>query len=236
MQPFALASSASPQITRTGKDKAPVVTVDGVMKDWTQLRNFAAAQDFRDVGRNGGFPGLRSGLPAEYVRSLLRRIDPLVRSTFFPDMAVKLTRFDCNLSLVTYAPAALHPGQKLPHVDIAASNRIAMLHYLCPAHFGGTAFFRHTALDIEHVSPDLLGRWMAVRQEEKAALPPDAGYPDADTPGYDRIATFDARPDRLLVYRSNVLHSGIIDRPGLLSFDPMKGRLTANFFLDYAPA
>ena len=236
MERFALAAAVTPQIVPIGRNAEPVIVIDGVMADWTQMRGFAATQDYRDVGRNGGFPGLRAPLPGDYVRSLLRRLDPLIRATFFAERAVKLGSFDCNLSLVTYAPAALHPTQKLPHVDFAAENRVAVLHYLCAEHFGGTAFYRHLGLDAEQIGPELRESWLAARQEEKAALPPDAGYPDQKTPGYHRIAAFDARPDRLLIYRSHTLHSGIIDRPELLSFDPQTGRLTANFFLDYVRA
>lgn len=236
MQPFAFAPAAAPQIVPIGREDEPVVVIDGVLAEWRHLREFAATQDFRDVGRNGGFPGLRAELPGDYVRGLLRRIDPLIRSTFFAGSETKLGSFDCNLSLVTYAPEALHRSQKLPHIDIAANNRIAVLHYLCPEAFGGTSFFRHLGLDAERITPELREAWAKSRQKEKAALPADAGYPDEATPGYHRIASFDAKPNRLLIYRSNVLHSGVINRPELLNFDPKTGRLTANFFLDYVGA
>ena len=44
----------------------------------------------------------------------------------------------------------------------------------------------------------------------------------------------DAVFDRVLIYRSRVLHSGQIDPTVGLSADPARGRLTANIFLNYA--
>ncbi|QZH74208.1 MAG: hypothetical protein JY451_10745 [Erythrobacter sp.] len=233
MGDFTLADSFEVQEVPIGSAFEKVAVIDGVLRDWQALRAVAAGAKFSDVGQNGGFPGLRAPLPATYVKALLQRLDPLIGELFFPGRAMKLTRFDCNFSLVTYPPARLHPRQKLPHVDVADGDRIALLHYLCPAHFGGTAFYRHLASGMECV--DLADReaWLAVIRETIAG---DLhGYPDDATPGFTRIASFSARPNRLLAYRSHNLHSGVIDRPDLLSEEPMVGRLTANFFLEYAP-
>jgi hypothetical protein len=54
-------------------------------------------------------------------------------------------------------------------------------------------------------------------------------------PGYTETAHFAARFNRLLVYRSCSLHSGIIPSDTRLSADPRVGRLTVNLFLDFAP-
>jgi hypothetical protein len=42
--------------------------------------------------------------------------------------------------------------------------------------------------------------------------------------------------NRLVVYRSCVLHSGHVPSPQVLTADPRAGRLTANVFLTVAPA
>ena len=61
-------------------------------------------------------------------------------------------------------------------------------------------------------------------------------YPHAQTPGYTRTGYIEARFNRLVAYRSFTLHSGIVDPTGDLPADPARGRLTANFFVDYAAA
>ena len=236
MTAFDLAPQFDVKVVPVGRGAIPVMVIDGVMRDAEPLRQAAARAKFRDVGTRGGFPGLRADLPRDYVRNLLRRIDPLLRDLFFAGRSVKLGRFDCNFSLVTYPPDRLSPQQKLPHVDIADPDRIALLHYLCPPGFGGTAFYRHDASGLETVGPGDRDRWLAMRRAEVAGLPGDAGYGGDGVPGYQRIAGFDARCDRLTAYPSYALHSGVIDRPERLGADPATGRLTANFFLDYDAA
>ena len=41
----------------------------------------------------------------------------------------------------------------------------------------------------------------------------------------------EARPDRLVLYRGRLLHSGVIPEGASLSSDPAEGRLTINMFL-----
>lgn len=233
MGDFTLSDSFEVQVVPIGSASEKVAVIDGVLRDWEALRDAAGTAKFRDVGQGGGFPGPRAPLPAAYVKALLQRLDPLIGELFFSGRAMKLARFDCNFSLVTCPPERLHPRQKLPHVDVADGNRIALLHYLCPAHFGGTAFYRHLASGMEYVEAADREAWLAVMREAMAG--DLQGYPDDTTPGFTRIASFDARPNRLLAYRSHNLHSGVIAQPELLSEDPLQGRLTANFFLEYAP-
>ncbi|MGB3165176.1 MAG: DUF6445 family protein [Alteraurantiacibacter sp.] len=235
MTHFPLADSLDARMVPVGTAGEHVMVVDGVMRDWRALRDTAAGMEYRDVGTKGGFPGLRAPLPGSYARALLRRLDPHIHEHFFAGRAVKLTRFVCNFSLVTYPPDRLRTAQKLPHVDVADGNRIALLHYLCPNHFGGTAFYRQNATGLEKVDPEDKLRWGDASQAEQKRLDPARGYADASLPGYTQLANVAAKPDRLVAYRSNLLHSGVIDAPELLSPDPLRGRLTANFFLDYAP-
>ena len=60
--------------------------------------------------------------------------------------------------------------------------------------------------------------------------PPPVEYINGDTPEFERIACFEAAPNRVLVYRSVSLHSA--DIPSDFGFDasPRTGRLTANTF------
>ena len=236
MTRFVLSDSLDARMVPIGTVGEHVMIIDDVMKDVDALRDGAAEQRFRDVGRSGGFPGLRAALPKAYVHALLKRLDPHLRRHFFEGRAMELRRFDCNFSLVTYPPETLDPKQKLPHVDIADGNRIALLHYLCSDHFGGTAFYRQDATGLERVDPADKPACLAAWERELAALPKARGYADATLSSYTQIASVSARPNRLIAYRSNLLHSGIVDDPSLLSPDPRYGRLTANFFLDYAPA
>jgi len=61
-------------------------------------------------------------------------------------------------------------------------------------------------------------------------LPP-AAYISGDTPLYEQIARYEARPNRALIYRSRALHCGDIVPGAELAADPVNGRLTINSFL-----
>lgn len=121
----------------------------------------------------------------------------------------------------------------MPHVDTTNVLQFAILHYLCDERFGGTGFYRHRATGYEVITPDRAGHFAAAREREMA-LVGDGGYIAEDTPLYEQVGAVAAAFDRLIVYRSCLLHSGLVGDPSLLSADPRAGRLTANIFLTYA--
>ena len=135
-------------------------------------------------------------------------------------------------ALATQDPSELAPIQKVPHRDSPDPFRIAMVHYLCRNHAGGTAFFRHDATGFESIDASRAEAYEAAAAKELA----EADLPchvTAETPGYEQIDAAELRFNRLVVYRSHVLHSGLLDTL-TLSDDPLTGRLTANSFIDIA--
>ena len=63
-------------------------------------------------------------------------------------------------------------------------------------------------------------------------LPP-AKYIDASTDHYEIIHEIEYRPNRLVMYPGNLLHSGLVKPERDLGWDPATGRLTANLFIDF---
>jgi hypothetical protein len=109
-----------------------------------------------------------------------------------------------------------------------------MVHYLCRGRFGGTGFFRHTATGFESVDATRQHRYEAVARKELAEAGASAThYAGADTTCYESIRHSEAVFNRLIVYRSHVLHSALLGE-GVGSADPGTGRLTANGFLEVA--
>jgi len=230
---FEFCEPLSPRIVPIGRSGEPVIVVEGLMADPDELIEAAARATYAPAdGERGGYPGLRAPLPPDYSERLLRLADPLIRKVFdLPD--IRFSSAESAFSMVTRPPGTLHPLQRLPHVDTSSPLRFALLHFLCGMPFGGTAFFRQDSTGLEQVSPADFAAYAAARHDRLADLPADRAYPGPETPGYTRTAAFAARMDRLLIYRSFSLHSGIIapDRP--LPADPRTGRLTANVFADY---
>lgn len=231
---FALADAPRIAVERIGRERQPALVLDGVMARPDELVRFAADQGGFTTAMAGLYPGVRAPLPLDYVRAIVRRLDPLIRDAFGLG-AVRVAKADCVYSLVTRAPETLAPFQRIPHIDTTHPLHFAALHFLCDDRFGGTAFYRQRETGFETVSPEREAAYEQARDRPFAGSAPPAGYIGPDDSWYQRTALLPARFDRLLVYRSNMLHSGHIPDPAILSADPRRGRLTANIFVGYRP-
>lgn len=230
---FEFREPLAPRVVPVGRSREPVIVVEGLMADPGELIEEAERAAFAPAdGERGGYPGVRAPLPPDYVERLLRLADPLIRTAFdLPE--IRFSRMESAFSIVTRPHGTLHPLQRLPHVDTSSPLRFALLHYLCDMPFGGTAFFRQDSTGLEQVGPPDFAAYAAARRDRLAELAGPSAYPGPETPGYTRTAAFAARMDRLLIYRSFSLHSGIIAPDKPLPADPRTGRLTANVFADY---
>ncbi len=138
-----------------------------------------------------------------------------------------------TFSLVTVPEAELAPLQRIPHYDHSGGEIVAVMHYLLGAETGGTAFYRHRRTGFETITPAREAAYNAALAEDEREFgmpPPRYHYGDSDR--YELIGEIAAAPDRLILYRGRLLHSGVISAPGTLSADPKTGRLTVNMFLE----
>ncbi len=70
-----------------------------------------------------------------------------------------------------------------------------------------------------------------VQDEVAADGPPLFEYFRGQNPRFERIGHVEAKPNRMVIYRSYRLHSGDIPPDLPLHADPNTGRLTLNTFL-----
>ena len=207
--------------------------IDGVFADPAAIvAEVARRASFTAEGIGaGGYPGVQAPAPHAYARTLLAAADEAL-AALFGTRDGAIGEIVCRFSLVTRPPPALHPLQTVPHVDIAEPDRFAILHFLCGPPFGGTAFYRQDATGLEQLSR---ADWPAFLAERDRLLHenPELAYPHAGTPGYTRTAAIEAKMDRMIVYRSHSLHSGIIPADVDHPADPLRGRLTGNLFARY---
>ena len=231
---FSLNPRPRASLQLVGNEREPVLIVDALMRRPAALVDYAAGEvAFEPAGTpQGGYPGLRAPAPLDYVNAVVRGLDPMLREAFGLD-GVKLARAECRLSMVTTAPGDLAPTQRVPHVDTYDPLQFAFLHYLCDPRFGGTAFYRQRATGFEAILPERGPAFVAARDSVIAAA--EADYIRDSSPDYEQIGAVEARFDRLIVYRSRLLHSGLIPAGIELPADPRSGRLTANIFVGYAP-
>lgn len=222
-------------LQQIGEEREPVLLVEGILSNPQSLVRYACEEvPFKPVwGPNGGYPGIRAPAPLNYVGDVVRRLSPMIERAFGLSN-VKLARAECSLSLVTLRPEQLTPLQRIPHVDTVDAHQFALLHYLCGPEHGGTAFYRHRATGFETLTSERQPEYFRVRDAEIAEATTASDYIRGDSPHYEQTAAFEATFDRLLIYRSRALHSGLIPAGAELSDDPRTGRLTANIFVNYA--
>lgn len=181
------------------------------------------------------YPGLTAPAPSATVQALLAPLAGVLRDGFGLEGRVRVTQ--CVYSLVTTPPDALSVVQRLPHVDVPAPGRVAVLLYLCPPDHGGTALFRHRSTGLERLGPDSFAEYAAALEQEVARLgPPPPGYLTDGAPLFEPVHRMAAAFNRVVIYPSDVLHCGQIGPGCPFSADPRVGRLTLNAFLAAMPA
>jgi hypothetical protein len=181
---------------------------------------------------DGGYPGLRAPAPRKYVVEVVRALSPVIERAFGL-RGVTVSSAESNFSLTTTPPEHLTVQQRAPHIDTVYPLQFALLHYLCAPDFGGTSFYRHNATGYETIDAARGPRYEAARARELAEAPPPQHYVTDDSGHFTRIGGCDAKLNRMVIYRSRLLHSGHIRDARLLAANPRTGRLTANIFVNY---
>jgi hypothetical protein len=231
---FKLRPTLNWTVRRVGREQVPVITIDNVLQNPSDLVDYAAHEvAFKKLEDDaGGYPGVRAPAPLNYVHTLVTAVDPLIQNVFGLTN-VSLANAECSFSIVTTPRDQLHPSQCVPHIDTTYPLQFALLHYLCGDRFGGTAFYRQKNTGFETIGENQKPAFDEAAQCALARPERVWGYVADQDPDYAQTAVFDAKFDRLLIYPSQVLHSGVIASETLLSADPCRGRLTANIFATY---
>ena len=219
---------ASVRVERHGRERQPIIVADDLLAEPEQWRALASRGRY---GRIGPFyPGLRAAVAPTAAELMRDEMAAAIGETFGLDPVPPV--LEAYFSIVTTPPEALAPIQRLPHFDGLEPERIAILVYLSGAGQGGTAFYRQRATGFETVDAERFPAFEAALEAGVAehGLPP-AAYIDGDTELYERIARYEARPNRALVYRGHSLHCAAIPAEAPLPADPARGRLSINLFL-----
>lgn len=178
------------------------------------------------------YPGLVAGLSAEF--------DARLRDCFWQHARGPLGLRRCSaafvrLSMATLAPSQLQPLQWLCHRDRIdddapeAMFAASVLYLFRNPALGGTRFFapRRPAAELA----ELFGDAQTLSADEFSARHGVApGYPAADSPHFECVATIPAAWNRMIIYDGGGYHCAALDHPELLSDEPAAGRLTVNGF------
>lgn len=207
------------------------VVLDDVLLEPETLVDFAGRLEL-EAPEGNLYPGGVAGLSAEF--------DTRLRDFFWQHARAPLGLRRCQaawvrLSMATTPPALLQPLQWLCHrdrIDDDAPEALfaaSVLYLFRNPALGGTRFFA------PRCGPEVLAALYRDAQtlapaefSARHGIPP--GYPAAESPYFDCVATVPAAWNRMIVYDGGSHHCAAIDHPELLSDDPATGRLTVNGF------
>ena len=226
---FALHPSPAHRVLRVGADREPVLVVDDLLLDPEAIVRQAETGAAFQRQEGDFYPGIRKPLDVAYAGAVHAHLRDLLLATFAAGGDAAITPLSCVLSLATTPQEALRPIQSVPHFDSVERNRIASVHYLCDERFGGTSFYRHRSTGFESMDAQrLAGYAPRLKEEVMRQGARSFTYIRGDTALFERTASVEAKFNRAVFYRSNLLHSGDIAVEAGLSSDPRRGRLTAN--------
>ncbi len=231
MTALALSPDIQFSLHRLGREGHPLMVVDQVLANPDALIDQAAAAEWY-VPEHTHYPGRNAAVPEAYYGPLIAGIRGPLEAAFGLPRAAGLDYFGF-FALASTGAGEATSVQKIPHHDSPNPGRLALVHYLCRGDFGGTGFFRHKATGFEAIDGRRHNGYLAVVGDELAATPGQA-YAGEGMDHYDLIGRSDAVFNRLIVYRSHVLHSGLLGE-GRLADDPRTGRLTVNGFIEARP-
>lgn len=214
-----------------------VIVVDDFLLNPEEVVKFASTMAYFDpVGTDQTYyPGVRDLMPAPYGRALQKWIEPMVSEEYFFNKPLKSPEPVCKLSLVTLAAEDLVAAQKIPHVDSACEYDFAFVHYFCEKPFGGTSLYRYKPTGGISVKDNHLVSLREMSAAAAATGKEHSGYISGDTSLFERVAKVEAKFNRLVFYKSNLLHSADIPENQPHPKDVLSGRLTVASFMYFEP-
>lgn len=222
-----MVSSLPYTVEFVGREREPIVTIEDFSGQLDTLVRMGRQASYRAVR---GYPGIRSPLNAAYLAprsALLQRV--FAECFGLPGRAEVES---CDFSIVSLSPQQLTPAQCIPHYDAPDAGLIALLHFTGGAQCGGTAFYRHRRTGFEAILPDRITSYAAaVAEDDRAYGAPPQGYCHGSDERYEMIGEVEAKPDRAILYRGRLLHSGHVPVAPAPETARETGRLTINTFI-----
>lgn len=221
-------------IKRIGLLQTPVIVVDHFTQDGgEQLRQAASKAEF-GFDNDSYYPGIRAALPAAYVQAVLRVMQPHLREVYALAQDVPLQLRKACFSLITKPAEGLSPQQRLPHFDTTSPHFFAILHYLGEGEHGDTGFFRHKTSGFERIFPADESHYFTQLNRGLNQHPFPAEFITQDNAHFHLYDSIEYKPNRLVIYPGNLLHSTLVNPQQDISGDYRQGRLTANIFVECA--
>lgn len=219
-----------------GNEQQKIIVVDGLLQQPQNIVNYAASKNEfeRYKGHCNFYPGIRVPAPTEYSAALAPVVHSILLSEYEGiETDWELNKTECSLSLITLKPEDLRKVQSTPHFDSANPYQFAVLVYLCNETHGGTAFYRHNATNYETITHETRKKFEDIYFKELETSSINRGYFTESNAYFTKTGLVNAKFNRMVIYRSCLLHSAHINPNQSVDSNPLTGRLTINSFFAF---
>lgn len=226
---FSINPDLTLEVIYIGNEQEPVIIVDNLLRHPECVIQYAESGHPFQKEVKDFYPGIRKPFAPVYAENVYRYLMETMWTVFSSKPTINIKLLSSVLSLTTNVPKDLRPIQSVPHFDSFLRNNVASVHYLCDSTFGGTSFYRHRQTGFETMDSQRIHEYAPMlKQQVMQTNQATFDYINGDTEIFARTASIDAKFNRAIFYRSNILHSGNIQTSTGLSDNPRTGRLTAN--------
>lgn len=230
---FSLNPFANVQMLTIGNEQHSVLVIDNVLSQTESLLQYAKQNPPFGTTPKDFYPGVRKSIEGAYPKLLGEILHRFASDNFNVGSSIATVDL-CALSLTTTPASQLRPIQSLPHFDTSDPMQFAAVHYLCDARHGGTSFYQHRQTGYESIAQDRIHHYASTLKHQVSSKRfTGQQYMNGDNEWFMRIASIDAKPNRIIFYPGYLLHSADISSDETLSSDPNSGRLTANTFIHF---
>ncbi|HCS66160.1 MAG TPA: hypothetical protein DIW64_19985 [Cellvibrio sp.] len=224
-----LSPELSYKFYKVGVEETPLLVIDNFIRDAHLLVDFCVTNtSFNKV--DNFYPGLRMAAPNRYIHVINHYLADLL-SNIFGLTQDKIAGGKALYSMVVTPPDQLEITQCLPHIDSYLSGDLACVHFLCDKEKGGTSLYRHRKTGYEKITSENIDHYKQSVVEEGALKFDIKSYMNGSNAYFEQIASVDAMFNRMIIYPSNILHSGNIAPDFNFDPNPISGRLTLNSFI-----
>jgi len=215
-----------------GDENNLIVIVDDFLLNSNRFVKMAEGQgEFIDEPDNY-YPGQRADIAQCYTQALADFFKDSIAPLFNAPVHAAPKVVESKFCLATKAPRELMSIQSIPHFDTSEDNQIAAVYYLCSPPFQGTSFYQHRSTGFEAITPNRSKVYFKSLKREATTIGlPKPDYIAGDTQAFKRLVKIELKENRIIFYKSNVLHAGDIDAKTDLHPNPAMGRLTVNSFI-----
>lgn len=234
MSNFDVSTDLKAQVIKVGNDQTPVIVIDNFSHSLQDIIDDACNNQAFCGDENSYYPGIRATLPKDYVVKLLKAVYQGIYKVYNIDrrlaLKIKLTYF----SLISTPAEQLSMLQRIPHFDTTQPTYFAILQYLNPGEHGGTGFFRHKKTGFESIDDQRIGHYIKTCEDHMNEHGvPQARYHNDSSAQFELYDQIAYKPNRLVIYPGNLLHSTVVNLDKDIDANPKTGRLTSNVFIDF---